>query len=212
MPAQLYYITDRRQFPGDAKEQERRLLSKIDECAATGVDYIQLREKDLPTRALENLARQAMAAAGGSRTRLLINSRIDVALAAGAHGVHLPSNELSASEARAIFSRAGLATPIICVSAHSEEEMAYAEAHGADLAVFAPVFEKNGLENPGGMRQLRQICERRHATSRMPVFALGGVTLKNAKQCLDAGADGIAGIRLFQDNDAREIVKRLREA
>ncbi|HEU4413166.1 MAG TPA: thiamine phosphate synthase [Candidatus Angelobacter sp.] len=210
MPALLYYITDRRQFRGDAKEQERRLLAKIGECAAAGVDYIQLREKDLHARALEDLAYQAMAALRNSKTRLLINSRIDVALAAGAHGIHLPAQDLLASEARAIFSRAGVAKPIIGVSAHAEEEMAYAEAHGADLAVFAPVFEKDGNENPSGLRQLRQICGRRHAASQMPVFALGGVTLQNAKQCLEAGAAGIAGIRLLQENEAQTIVDALR--
>src|SRR5882724_10426596 len=84
MALQLYYITDRRQFPGDAQEQEQRLLAKIAECGAAGVEYIQLREKDLETRALEGLALKAMAALGGSRTQLLINSRTDVALACGA--------------------------------------------------------------------------------------------------------------------------------
>ena len=90
MALQLYYITDRRQFPGDCHEQEQRLLAKIAECAAAGVEYIQLREKDLEARALEDLAMKAMAALGGSGTKLLINSRTDVALACGAHGVHLP--------------------------------------------------------------------------------------------------------------------------
>ena len=94
MPLQLYYITDRRQFAGDAHEQEQRLLAKIAECAAAGVEYIQLREKDLESRALEELALKAMAALGSSRTQLLINSRTDVALACGAHGVHLPANDL----------------------------------------------------------------------------------------------------------------------
>ncbi|MGZ4889304.1 MAG: thiamine phosphate synthase, partial [Candidatus Angelobacter sp.] len=81
MALQLYYITDRRQFPGDRHEQEQRLLAKIAECAGAGVEYIQLREKDLETRALAELALKAMAALGGSRTQLLINSRTDVALA-----------------------------------------------------------------------------------------------------------------------------------
>src|ERR1041385_38845 len=108
MPPQLYYITDRRQFPGDAQGQERRLLEKIAECAAAGVDLIQLREKDLGAGAQEKLALKAMAALAGSRTRLLINARTDVALACGAHGVHLPANDLAASDARAIFARAGV--------------------------------------------------------------------------------------------------------
>src|SRR6185312_7139749 len=119
MALQLYYITDRRQFPGDHHEQEQRLLAKIAECAAAGVEHIQLREKDLEARALEELARKAMGALGGSQTRLLINSRTDVALACGAHGVHLPANDLPASEVRSIFARAGRSGPVIGVSSHS---------------------------------------------------------------------------------------------
>lgn len=212
----LYYITERKQFSRDSKEQERRLLDKIVECTAAGVDYIQLREKDLSTRALEELANKATAALAGSQTKLLINSRTDVALACGAHGVHLPSNDLPASEVRAIFSvvnqaRVNTAWPIIGVSAHSAAEVAYAEAHGADFAVFAPVFAKGSTANPEGLERLRQICSRSQtASSAMPVFALGGITLQNAHLCLEAGAQGIAGIRLFQANNAHLVVRKVR--
>ena len=208
MVPQLYYITGRRQFPGGAKEQERRLLEKIGECAAAGVQYIQLREKDLGTRALEELARKAAGTVRGSGTKLLINSKTDVALASGAHGVHQPGNDLPASEARAIFARAGYPHPIIGVSAHSLADVLNAEAHGADFAAFAPVFEKAGTVNSVGLELLRQICHRAHAA--MPVFALGGVTLENARLCLEAGAAGIAGIRIFQENDVGRIVTALR--
>lgn len=222
MAAQLYYITDRSQFPGDGGEQERRLLEKIAECAAAGVDMIQLREKDLNLRELEKLAWKAMAALGGSSTRLLINSRTDVALACGAHGVHLPGNDLHASEARAMFARAGISEPVIGVSAHSAADVASAEAHGADFAVFAPVFEKfkkkfepgqkSGTANREGLEQLRRVCHRADsAQSPMPVLALGGITLANARECLQAGAAGIAAIRLFQQNDVHAVLKTLRE-
>src|SRR6476646_3216951 len=120
MPLQLYYITD------------RRLLARITECAAAGIEYVQLREKDLEARALEEMALKAMGVLGGSQTRLLINSRTDVALACGAHGVHLPANDLAASEVRAIFAQAGRSEPVIGVSTHSAAEVASAEAHGAD--------------------------------------------------------------------------------
>ncbi|HET9280429.1 MAG TPA: thiamine phosphate synthase [Candidatus Angelobacter sp.] len=212
----LYYITDRKQFSGDSKEQECRLLDKMAECVAAGVDYIQLREKDLSIGALEKLANKAMSALGGSRTKLLINTRADVALACGAHGIHLPSNDLPASEVRTIFSIANqlcanMAGPIIGVSAHSAAEIAYAESHGADFAVFAPVFAKGSATNPEGLEQLRQICSRSHTRpSAMPVFALGGITLQNAYLCLQAGAQGIAGIRLFQANDAHMVVRKVR--
>ena len=211
MPPQLYYITDRRQLSGDAQEQERLLLEKIAECAAAGVDLIQLREKDLGARALEKLALKAMAALAGSRTRLLINSRTDVALACGAHGVHLPANDLVASEVRAIFARAGRSEPVIGVSTHSAGEVASAEAHGASFAVFGPVFEKSGSANPEGLEELRRICHRTEAAQpSMPVWALGGITLENAQQCVAAGAAGIAAIRLFQQNNVPTLLKKLR--
>jgi len=213
MALRLYYITERRLFPGDAAEQERQLLAKIGECAAADVDFVQLREKDLSTRALEKLAGKAMAALGSSSTRLLINSRTDVALACGVHGVHLPANDLAASEARAIFSRAGAGSPVIGVSAHSVAEVASAEAHGADFAVFGPVFEKSGRANQDGINQLRQICHRAEAAQPpMPVLALGGITLENAQLCIEAGATGIAAIRLFQQNSVHAVVKKLRES
>jgi len=210
MPPQLYYITDRRQFPGDRPEQERRLLEKIAECAAAGVDLVQLREKDLSARALEELAYKAMAALAGSRTRLLINSRTDVALACGAHGVHLPANDLAASDARAIFAQAGVSEPMIGVSTHSAAEAASAEAHGADFAVFGPVFEKSGTASREGLEQLRQICHRAEAAQPpMPVLALGGITLENAPLCVAAGAAGVAAIRLFQENKVHVVVQKL---
>ena len=210
MVPQLYYITDRRQFPGDRHEQERRLLEKIVECAAAGVELIQLREKDLSARALEELALKAMAALVGSRTRLLINARTDVALACGAHGVHLPANDLAASDVRAIFARSGVSKPVIGVSTHSAAEVASAEAHGADFAVFAPVFEKGGTGSKDGVDELRRICHRPEAAQPpMPVLALGGITLENAQLCVAAGAAGIAAIRLFQQNDVNSVVKKL---
>lgn len=186
------------------------MLAKIAECAAAGIEYVQLREKNLTPRALEELARKAVGALGGSQTRLLINSRTDMALACGAHGVHLPANDLAASEVRAIFARAGKSEPVIGVSTHAAAEVASAEAHGASFAVFGPVFEKNGSANREGLEQLRKICHRAEAAQPpMPVWALGGITLENAKQCAPAGAAGIAGIRLFQENDVDAVVKKL---
>lgn len=205
----LYYITGRRQFPGNEQEQTRRLLDKIAECVAAGIDFIQLREKDLSTRNLEKLAKQvASVVPPRAHTRLLINSRIDVALVCGAHGVHLPAGDLAASEARAIFSQAGVANPIIAVSTHSMAELSYAEAHGADFAVFGPVFEKDVRSVSGGLERLREACNKPDRS--MPVLALGGVTLQNARQCFDAGANGVAAIRLFQENDVAEIIARLK--
>ncbi len=211
-PLLLCYITDRRKFPGSAADQARQLLAKITECARAGVDYIQLREKDLSPRELEKLALQAVAALPAkTETRLLINSRLDVALACGAHGVHLPAGDLTASEARALWNRGSQRACVIGVSAHTVAEIALAESHGADFAVFGPVFEKGEALNPGGLQELQQACRRLEAAiPPMPVLALGGVTVQNAAQCLAAGCAGVAGIRLFQEMNAVTVVTALR--
>jgi len=211
-PLLLCYITDRRQFRGSSADQIQQLLARITDCAAAGVDYIQLREKDLSARELEKLAVKALAALpGNSPSKLLINSRLDVALACGAHGVHLPASDLNPGEARALWNRATERACVIGVSAHSAREIALAESHGADFAVFGPVFEKAGATNPGGLQQLQQVCQRSQAAvPPMPVLALGGVRVQNAPRCLGAGCQGIAGIRLFQESNASTVVAALR--
>lgn len=204
----LYYITNRKQFPGSEAEQCEQLLAKIAEAARAGVDYIQLREKDLSSRALESLATAATDAVrkSGGRSRLLINSRTDVALAVGADGVHLRSHEdISPADVRRIWRSAGLNTElVVAVSCHSEIEVMAAKAAGADFVVFGPVFGKGAT--PGtGIAALSAAC-----VHRLPVFALGGVTADNAHSGIEAGAAGIAGIRLFQEGEVPAAVAQLR--
>jgi thiamine-phosphate pyrophosphorylase len=207
----LYYITDRTQFAGDESLRRHRLLQKIAECARFGVDYVQLREKDLATRELESLAGEAVGIlrdAAASQTRLLINSRTDVAIACGADGVHLRSDDISCAEVRQVWNHAGRADrPLVGVSCHAAEEARDAVTGGADFAVFAPVFEKNNTAGarPAGLEALRQACR-----EKIPVLALGGIRLENAAACLEAGAAGIAGIRLFQENEISRVVDVLR--
>ncbi len=218
----LYYITDRRAFPGGENQQRRTLLARVAEAAAAGVDYIQLREKDLPTRELELLASEAVAAvrAGSSATRLLINGRTDVALACGADGVHLPSDNLPAYEVRATWMQVSNRTPIISVAAHSRDDVRAAEAEDADFALLAPIFEKPNTELPGlGLDPLSVACRTPRPPDNtqsapkisLPVLALGGVKLENAAQCLRAGASGVAGIRLFQEGNLRQTVRALKQ-
>jgi thiamine-phosphate pyrophosphorylase len=203
----LYYITDRSQFAGDENARRRALLGKIVEAARAGVDSIQLREKDLSARALECLAREAVAAVrqNSSFTRLFINSRTDVALAVDADGVHLRSEDIEPGEVRAISPDA--ARLLIGISCHTASEVLRAETTGADFAVFAPVFEKQSVPEvpPKGCAELRKAC-----AAKIPVLALGGVTLRNAADCMAAGAAGIAGIRLFQENKIEDVVHALR--
>ncbi|MGA7383084.1 MAG: thiamine phosphate synthase [Terriglobales bacterium] len=203
----LYYVTDRTQFARDEPSRRRALLGKIAEAARCGVDFIQLREKDLNVRELEALARDAVRTVreNSSRTRLLINSRTDVAIACGADGVHLRSDDVLLGLVRAAWIRSLVATPVISVSCHSPSEVARAAAAAADLAVFAPVFEKAGSV-AAGLAALRVACE--HP---IKVLALGGIKLQNAHGCVEAGAAGVAGIRLFQENEVAGVVRALRD-
>jgi thiamine-phosphate pyrophosphorylase len=213
----LYYITDRRAFPGSDAKQCDALLRRIADAARAGVDYIQLREKDLSARELERLARDAVQAVcnNSAATKLLINGRADVALACSADGVHLPGGELTASEVRTLWTRCCKTEPLIGVSAHSTADVRCAKAQGADFAVLAPIFEKAQTVAPGiGVEELRgasRLAGDPSSTDRFAVLALGGVTVSNAKFCIAAGAAGVAGIRLFQRGDVFETVWRLRQ-
>ena|SRR5208282_743876 len=206
----LYYITDRSQFRGDERARRRDLLAKVAEAARARVDCIQLREKDLSTRELELLAREAVAMVreNSSLTRLLINSRTDVALAAGADGVHLRADDVGPREARQAAHRP-LSTDhfLVAASCHSNEEVIRADSEGADFAVFGPIFGKNNApgRQPTGLAALHEACR-----AKIPVLALGGVTMENAASCLEAGAAGVAGIRLFQENKIEDVVRALR--
>ena len=213
----LYYITDRTQFSGDENARQRAVLTKITEATLCGVDLIQLREKDLSTRELEALASAALRVVReNSRpgtedweltTRLLVNSRSDIAIACGADGVHLRSDDISPSEVQRIWAHARYSVrSIVSVSCHSAGDVASAASEHADFAVFSPVFEKKDVSkaSPAGLDGLRETCRQK-----IPVLALGGVTLNNARACLDAGAAGVAAIRLFQENDIAEVVRRL---
>ena len=205
----LYYITDRRGFPGNESQQRAALLRRVADAARAGVDYIQLREKDLATAELDQLARETANAIreNSATTKLLINGRADIAIATNADGVHLPTGSPPANEIRDSWLRLANREPIIGVSAHSVEDVEQAELDGASFVVLAPIFEKAAIAGKGiGLEVLREACSQ----SRMPVLALGGVALANARACLDAGAAGIAGIRLFQQGDVAETVHQLR--
>lgn len=206
----LYYITDRTQFRGAEAERRSALLDRIAEAARCEVDYIQLREKDLPARDLESLAHAALERirAVRSRTRLLINSRTDVALAVHSDGVHLRSDDISPKDVRKIWRESGNRTgPVIAVSSHTEHDVISAQNAGANFAVFGPVFEKKEMPcaQPAGLERLRAA-----STLGIPVLVLGGITLENAALCEDAGAAGVAGIRLFQKGVLMTTVKKLR--
>jgi thiamine-phosphate pyrophosphorylase len=217
----LYYITDRSQFSGDEVSRRKKLLEKMAEAAECGVDFIQLREKDLSTHELELLARDAMGVIGDNSppfgtsgpiaTRLLINSRTDVAIGCGAEGVHLRSDDVSPGIVRETWRHSlmpGRASAIVTIACHTVSEVRVAAEKGADFALFGPIFEKREARSPvplAGLSLLKDACQQD-----ISIIALGGITLENARTCLGAGATGIAGIRIFQENKISQVVRQLK--
>jgi thiamine-phosphate pyrophosphorylase len=199
-----YAITSRALYPGDEREKQAALLRQAFRWAANGIDLIQLREKDLPVAEIVALAQEIrkIITASSGVTKLLINGRPDIALATGVHGVHLTSTpgELTAAQVRNLYASANRPGPIITASCHTLDEVRRAREDHVNAILFGPVFEKRIADGPHmtgqGLEQLREACT---SAAPMPVYALGGVTFDNAPSCLEAGAAGIAGIRLFHN-------------
>lgn len=181
-----------------------RLLKLIEAAVAARISLVQIREKDLTAGMVYELAIRAAAITLGSGTGLLINDRGDIAVAAGAAGVHLTTRSLNPAVIRQSFG----AEFLIGVSTHSSVEARQAFADGADFVVFGPVFEtasKRTSGAPVGLNSLKEVAD---VVSPSPVLALGGVTAANIQNCLRAGAAGIAGIRVFSEaGDLRRIVR-----
>jgi thiamine-phosphate pyrophosphorylase len=218
----LCYVTDRRSFlAASQKDLLDPLLERIELAAAAGVDWIQLRERDLSGKQSASLTREAVhrvlqqAGHAKVRTRILVNDRLDVALAEQAGGVHLGENSLPVQEAKRLLqaSPAAKSLPpgfLAGVSRHSLEAAQFAASAGADYIFFGPVFatpSKAAYGAPQGLDRLAQLC----TSVAIPVLAIGGITLENAPACFSAGASGIAAIRLFQDSvDPASIVRAIR--
>jgi thiamine-phosphate pyrophosphorylase len=222
----LCYVTDRHALPASPESGPLTALTrKIAEAAQAGIDWIQIREKDLSAKELAAVTREALRAAqwhrlqpvkvsksGAShqnaspvlpRTRIILNDRLDIALAERAAGVHLGEHSIPPAEARRLILSAqqkGLLADdfLVGISCHSLEGAKSAQAAGADYLIFGPIFatpSKAQYGQPQGLAPLAEVCR---AVS-LPVLAIGGITLANASSCLQAGASGLAAIRLFQD-------------
>jgi thiamine-phosphate pyrophosphorylase len=217
----LCYVTDRASLPQPAgNDPFSSLRCKIASAITAGTDWIQIREKNLAASDVAQLLRAALASAllpGPSRAhnlrthraRILVNDRLDVALAGEADGVHLGENSLPVSEAVRLVH--GFQTPfsefMTGASCHSLGSAQAAEADGADYLFFGPIFttpSKAAFGEPQGLERLGEVCR----AVQVPVLAIGGVTAQNAAQCLDTGASGIAAIRLFQESSQLEDVLR----
>ena len=225
----LCYVTDRRSLSPTAAGSDSALVEKIEAVAAAGLDWVQIREKDLPGRELAALTRESVARR--STARIVVNDRLDVAVSESAGGVHLGEASLpvvdvakwvNRSESGVVVSDHGAASQfpvaasgdfLIGASCHSLDGAKAAVRGGADYIFFGPVFatpSKAKFGEPQGAEKLAMVC----SAVPVPVIAIGGITLENAGECIAAGAAGIAAIRLFQDasNPAHVIsnLKKLR--
>lgn len=161
-----------------------RLLRPVD------ADWVQIRNKEISARELAGIVRQAMR----FHPKIIVNTRVDVALACGAAGAHLPAGSITPSTFRAIASKGFL----IGVSCHTFEEVTQGEVEGADYVLFGPVFaplSKSSDLEPRGLEELARVAR----AVKIPVLALGGITNENAQACVDRGAAGVAGISLFRN-------------
>jgi thiamine-phosphate pyrophosphorylase len=213
----LCYVTDLQNLSAtESADSRATLLDKIEAASVAGVDWIQIREKHLSTKECSKLTLEALhraASSVASRVRIIVNDRLDVALAAQGGGVHLGENSLPPQEAKQLARVLHLEKDfLIGVSCHSLEAARFAEGGGADYLFFGPIFEtpsKAAYGKPQGLHRLAEVCR----SISIPVLAIGGITLANSAACFSAGASGIAAIRLFQDSsELPALVQGLRKA
>jgi thiamine-phosphate pyrophosphorylase len=208
------YVTDRKSLGPAASVSS--VLEKIRAAAEAGTDWIQIREKDLPARELLALVQEAVRIVKLARSNALVivNDRLDVALAAGAAGVHLGGESVPSSDVIRWCRTGNAPTGFrIGVSCHSAQEARAAERDGADYVFFGPIYatpSKKPYGPPQGIARLEEVCR----TVRIPVIAIGGVDEDNAAACIREGAAGIAAIRMFQEakdvNELKNSLARLR--
>ena len=179
------------------KANPHEILRLVRAAVDADVPLVQIREKSLHARVLYELVARAAEITRGSKTRLLVNDRSDIARAAGADGVHLTTQSLPVEVVRSIFG----VDFLIGVSTHSLDEARGARAGGADFVVFGPVFETESKRAFGEPQGLSKLAEVTRALGEFPVVAIGGITLGNVDECLEAGARGIAAIRLLNDKE-----------
>ena len=216
----LCYVTDRHSLRvANSTDSIEALMRKIAEVAAAGVDWVQIREKDLTARELASLTEKSLRIAARSfakssfPTRVLVNDRLDVAIAERAGGVHLGENSLSIGAAKQLIrsappTQARGESFLAGVSCHSLEAAEVAQRDGADYIFFGPIFatpSKGRFGPPQGAERLGQVCR---AVS-IPVLAIGGIALENVAACLSAGAAGVAAIRLFQEAADLDSLRRI---
>ena len=193
-------------YPITSGNHHSDILRLVRAAVDAEVPLFQIREKSLPARALFELVARAVELTGGTRTRLLVNDRSDIARAAGADGVHLTAQSLPVEVVR----KTCRADFLIGVSTHSLAEARAARTAGADFVVFGPVFEtesKRAYGEPQGLDKLREVTRE---LGEFPVVAIGGISVDNVGACFEAGASGVAAIGMFIDaQNLPSIVNRI---
>lgn len=194
----VFYVTDRKSLSTDANKAA--LIENIRNAIAAGCDFVQIREKDLSARELVQLVRETVSVASASHAaKVIVNDRLDAAIAANAGGVHLGGSSLPTRDVMRWRTLGHApAESLVGVSCHSVEEIRAAERDGADYVFFGPVFDtpsKRSFGSPQGVDRLREAC----GAVKIPVIAIGGVDEGNSAECIRAGAAGIAAIRMFQE-------------
>src|SRR2546427_9483761 len=184
LESRLFLVTDRHQTKG------RPLVPLLQRVLTAAAPAIQLRERDLSARELVTLAFEVQAVTASRRSQLLINDRIDVALALEGVGVHLRNNSLPVSVARQVLGTQRL----LGISVHAVEETVQVESQGADYIVLGPIYEtpsKQMFGPPLGIHTLEKACR----LVRIPIIGIGGVTVARAREMRRAGAFGVAVIK-----------------
>ena len=184
-------VTDRRRLSTAADDIDR-LVELVAAAARAGIDLIQIRERDLDARRLAALVRRCVNVAQGTDTKVLVNDRADVAVAAGAHGVHLRGDSIAAAAVRSLIGDGAL----IGRSVHGAEEAgAVSGAGGVDYLIFGTLYQspsKSAAHPVASLDELSAACQ-----AGVPVLAIGGMTIERASEAVRAGAAGVAGIGLF---------------
>jgi thiamine-phosphate pyrophosphorylase len=191
-----------------ATEEFARLLNLAQAAVKANIDILQIRERTLSARVLYALTADIAKLTHGTNTRLLVNDRADIAASAGADGVHLAASSLPAHVVRKAFGDDFL----IGVSTHSVAQAVAARTDGADFAVFGPVFSTPSKEEYGEPQGLKQLERVTNSLGDFPVLALGGISVDRVADCIIAGAQGVAAIRMLNDPSQLErTVARIRE-
>lgn len=201
----LCLITPGETNPANFEDQKHTILNTIRDAVDDGVGLVQIREKILPGRLVYELAKQVVETLKNKDAVVLVNDRSDVAVAAGAHGVHLPERSMSPSVVRRAFG----SDLVIGVSTHSVEAANAASQSGADYLFFGSVFETPGKGAPVGLAALRTV---RESVGSFPVIALGGIDETNARRVFETGAAGIAAIRALNQGESRRSICKTAQA